>query len=144
MFWLFRGTKKAKVSETLSPMTELELEVVPQLVLANKDGKIVVSTLDLLPRRRWEKKKWNGITLHLLQLLSVQKWGDVSWKLLQWMRGLRPLLFREDHGIGRLAKCILCLWFYILRFACACMDWPKVRKDRIANCLDSNSFWQLY
>lgn len=31
------------MSETLSPMTELELEVVPQLVLANKDGKIVVS-----------------------------------------------------------------------------------------------------
>lgn len=43
MFWLFGGTKKAKVSETLSPMTELELEVVPQLVLENKDGKIVVS-----------------------------------------------------------------------------------------------------
>lgn len=88
------------MSETLSPMTELELEVVPQLVLENKDGKILVSI----------SCQEDGATVGKKNKVKRDKVASIAMAKHPEMRGRKfkivavdegsatclPLLFREE------------------------------------------------
>lgn len=52
---LIQSRKKAQTLDSLTPVIGLELSVVPQLVLANKGGRIVVS-----PAKKKKKKIEGG------------------------------------------------------------------------------------